>query len=98
MGGSGYPEHPSLDLRAIGGLDMRMGGSGLPRSRIAIAISAILEAAGSIFPAVTNLNVLLTIFATAGPIYPAVSSNLPDRDLDMEVLLKIFKIPLEAEY
>ena len=94
MGGSGYPEHPSLDLRAIGGLDMRMGGSGLPRSRIAIAISAILEAAGSIFPAVTNLNVLLTIFATAGPIMPAVSSHLPDRDRDVEVFKENLKIHL----
>ena len=91
MRGSGYPEHPSLNLRAIVGLNMRMGGSGLSRSLIAIGISAMLEVADSIFPAVANLNVLLTIFATAGPIAPAVSLDFPDLDRDGESFIKLLK-------
>ena len=84
MRGSGYPECSSLDLRAIVGLNMRMSGSGLSRSPIAIEISAMLEAAGSIFPAVANLNVWLTIFATAEPDAPAVSPQSPDCNWNIE--------------
>ena len=76
---------------------MMMGSSGLARSLIAIAISAMREAVGSIFPTVASLNVLLTIFATVGQIGPVVSSHLPDRDRDLEVLMKSFKFPFEIE-
>ena len=85
MRGSSYPECSSLDLRVIAGLNRRMSGSGSAKSPIAIAISAMREAAGSTFLVVANLNVLLTIFATTGPVEPSVSSHLPDRDRDVEV-------------
>ena len=71
---------------------MRMDNSGLARSPIAIAISAMREVAGSIYPAVANLITLLMIFAAAGSIELDTSSHLPDRDCDVEFynFLQIF--------
>ena len=97
MRGSSYPEHPILDLRGTAVLNRSMGGSGLAISPIAIAISAIVEAAGSIFPAVANLSSQLVIFATAGLIELSIFPHCRDLHRDMEVLWTTFTIPFGTE-